>query len=137
MELYQIRWSVEVLFKECKQYLRLGQSQNTDFDGQIADVAIILITHQILSLQLRFQNYETMGELFRETQNQMIYDTLHQRIMTAILEIIQNLLEILSIDVEETMEQMIGCDESSVKVLNLLRLVNETNKENTETKMVA
>ena len=25
MELHQIRWTIEVMFKECKQYLRLGQ----------------------------------------------------------------------------------------------------------------
>lgn len=45
MELYQIRWSIEVLFKECKQYLRLGKAQNTDFYGQIADLSVTLITH--------------------------------------------------------------------------------------------
>ncbi len=33
IELCQIRWSIETLFKECKQYLRLGCCQNTDFDG--------------------------------------------------------------------------------------------------------
>ena len=86
MELYQIRWTIEVLFKECKQYLRLGKGQNTDFDGQIADTASTWLTHLILSLGLRFQAYETMGGLFRDLQNQMIRDTLHQRIMMAIVE---------------------------------------------------
>jgi IS4 transposase len=42
MELYQIRWSIEVLFKECKQYLRLGKLQNTDFCGQIADASLTM-----------------------------------------------------------------------------------------------
>jgi hypothetical protein len=51
LELYQIRWTIEVLFKECKQYLRLGACQNTDFDGQIADATLVLITHTILTLQ--------------------------------------------------------------------------------------
>jgi len=45
MELYQIRWSIEVLFKESKQYLRLGKSQNTDFCGQIADASLTMITY--------------------------------------------------------------------------------------------
>ena len=40
IETYQIRWTIEVLFKECKQYLQPGGSQNTDFDGQIADTHI-------------------------------------------------------------------------------------------------
>ena len=28
IEIYQIRWTIEVLFKECKQYLKLGKAQN-------------------------------------------------------------------------------------------------------------
>jgi len=80
IELYQIRWTIEV-FKECKQYLRLGASQNTDFDGQIADATIILVTHTILSLQKRFNSYKTMGELFRETQQQLLELTLWKRLI--------------------------------------------------------
>ena len=57
-ELYQIRWSIEVLNKECKQYLRLGKSQNTDFYGQIADASLIpyyrFINPHCKSLQIIF-----------------------------------------------------------------------------------
>jgi hypothetical protein len=58
MELYQIRWSIEVMFRECKQYLRLGKAQNTDFYGQIADASLTLITYIILTLYKRFEAYE-------------------------------------------------------------------------------
>ena len=136
MEIYQIRWSIEVFFKECKQYLRLGQAQNTDFDGQIADTAIALITHLMLSLQLRFQAYETMGGLFRDVQDQMIYDTLYERIMTVILEIIVHLLELLSIDLDETIKRMIGCDEKSKQVINLLNAANQMNRNVLKNEMV-
>jgi len=137
MELYHIRWSIEVFFKECKQYLRFGQAQNTDFDGQIADATITLITHLILSLQFRFQAYETMGGLFRKIQNQMIQDTLHERIMTVVLEIIIRLLEILSIDVDETIKLMIEGNENTEQVINLLMTVNEVSKLKEKNKMVA
>jgi hypothetical protein len=50
MELYQIRWGIEVLFKECKQYLRLGKAQNTCFCGQIADISLTFITYIIFAL---------------------------------------------------------------------------------------
>ena len=43
MKLYQIRWCIEVLFRENKQYLRLGKAQNTDFCGQIADATLAMI----------------------------------------------------------------------------------------------
>jgi ABC-type Na+ transport system ATPase subunit NatA len=72
MELYQIRWSIEVFFKECKQYLRLGKAQNIYFVGQIADVSITFITYIILALQKRFRSYETMDALFRETQSKLL-----------------------------------------------------------------
>ena len=99
MELYQIRWSIEVLFKECKQYLRLGKSQNTDFCGQIADASMAMITYTILSLYKRFDAYETLGALFRDTQKEMLEKTLCERIEIVILKILTDLLEILSIDV--------------------------------------
>jgi len=137
MELYHIRWSIEVFYKECKQYLRLGQAQNTDFDGQIADATITLITHLMLSLQFRFQAYETMGGLFRQIQDQMIQDTLHERIMTVVLEIIVQLLEILSIDVDQTIKLMIEGNEKTEQVINLLMIVNERCKANEKNKMVA
>ena len=86
IELYQIRWTIEVLYKECKQYLRLGGSQNTDFDGQIADATITLATHTILSLQKRFSAYETMGELFRETQQQLLELTLWERLIKVFIK---------------------------------------------------
>ena len=72
MELYQIRWSIEVLYKECKQYLRLGKSQNTDFCGQIAYASLTMIAYTILSLYKRFESYETLGTLFRNTEREML-----------------------------------------------------------------
>jgi len=137
MELYQIRWTIEVMFKECKQYLRLGQGQNTDFDGQVADAALTMITHTILSLQLRFKDYETMGGLFRDTQNRMVEETLYRRIMQAILSIIEQLLEILSIDIDETISLLIEDSDKNQKVINLLIAVNQPSTINIRSEMVA
>lgn len=39
-EVYQIRWNIEVLNKECKQYLGLGTCAGRDFDEQIADCTL-------------------------------------------------------------------------------------------------
>jgi len=49
MEVYQIRWSIEVFFKECKQYLNLGKCKSSCFDAQIADTTIIMLQHIMLS----------------------------------------------------------------------------------------
>jgi IS4 transposase len=50
MELYQIRWSIEVFFKEAKQYQNLRKSQSEDFGGQITDLNVSLIQHILLTL---------------------------------------------------------------------------------------
>ena len=60
-EIYQIRWNIEVMFKECRQHLGLGSYQDTDFDAQIADCTLCLMTHMILTLGKRFGEYETLA----------------------------------------------------------------------------
>ena len=125
MELYQIRWSIEVLFKECKQYLRLGKSQNTDFYGQIADASLTMITYTILTLYKRFEAYETLGELFRDTQKEMLEKTLCERIEMVILKILRDLLEILSINVEETLYLLTSSDKVANEIIVLLNAVNQ------------
>jgi len=126
IELYQIRWTIEVLFKECKQYLRLGACQNTDFDGQIADTTIALITHTILTLQRRFEAYETMGELFRETQQHLLELTLWQRILKVFIKMLQQLQEILSIDIDETIQRIMSNNNSGRQIHAMLKALDES-----------
>jgi hypothetical protein len=133
IELYQIRWTIEVMFKECKQYLLLGRSQNTDFDGQIADVTIVLITHTILTLQRRFEAYETMGELFRESQQYLLELTLWERILKVFIKMLQQLLEIVSLDVEETIEKIMTSQKAGQQLLAMLKALKEID-ENPEYK---
>jgi hypothetical protein len=127
MELYQIRWSIEVLFKECKQYLRLGKSQNTDFCGQIADATLTMITYTILTLYKRFQAYETLGMLFRDTQKDMLEKTLCERIEMVVLKILRDLLEVLCIDVEQTLYALISSPKVPQEIIILLNAVNQSD----------
>jgi len=129
MELYQIRWSIEVLFKECKQYLRLGKSQNTDFCGQIADASMAMITYTILSLYKRFGSYETFGALYRHTQKNMLEKTLCEKIEMVILKILHDLLEILCIDIEETLYRLTSSDKAAREIIVMLNAVNQLYSE--------
>lgn len=105
-EIYQIRWNIEVLIKECRQYLGLGSYQGTDFDEQIADCTLCLMTHMVLTLGQRFNEYEALGELFRQTRRELFELTQWRRT----LEIIKNLLNVLAvklcINVADTMENL-------------------------------
>jgi hypothetical protein len=125
IELYQIRWTIEVLFKECKQYLRLGASQNTDFDGQIADATIVLATHTVLSLQKRFSSYETMGELFRETQQHLLELTLWERLIKMLIKMLVQLASILCIDIEALVARLMQSDQMSRQLQAMLRALEE------------
>jgi hypothetical protein len=137
MELYQIRWSIEVLFKECKQYLRLGKAQNTDFYGQIADATIAMITYIILTLYKRFEDYETLGGLFRNTQKEMLKKTLCERIALVFIKIVSELLEILCIDVEESIRLIIASKNTDRGVMILLNAINQLDKHRKDMLSVA
>ena len=130
MKLYQIRWSIEVMYRECKQYLRLGKAQNTDFYGQIADASLTLITYIILTLYKRFEAYETLGTLFRETQADLLEKTLCDRIAMVFIKIVADLLEIFDLDVNETISRIIAsndADKNTIIMLNAITLLSTEN----------
>ena len=80
MKQYQIRWSIEVFFKDCKQNLHLNSCQSTDFDANIAHISIVFMNYMILSLRKRIDDYETLGGIFREIKEQMLERILLQQI---------------------------------------------------------
>jgi len=65
-EVYQIRWNIEVMNKETKQYLGLGGYQGCDFNGQIADATLCYLTYTVMALEKRgSQNIKPWGNSFR------------------------------------------------------------------------
>lgn len=98
---YSIRWTVEVFFREGKQHFGLGKSQSQDFNGQIADISIAMMVYNVFSLVKRFEFYETLGCLFRETGQQTLELTVYMRIWQFILELLQIIAEIVDGDFNE------------------------------------
>lgn len=65
IQLYGKRWSIEMYFKMCKQYLRLAKYQGLSYDGIFAHTALVAIGYSILAVQHREQEDDrTLGELF-------------------------------------------------------------------------
>ncbi len=126
LELYQIRWTIEVLFKECKQYLRLGQSQNTDFDGQIADATLAFITHTILTLNKRFEDYETTGAIYRQVQQDLLELTLYERLLRILAKVVLVFADIFGIDINEGMEKMINDDNIPNQLIKVVMELDKT-----------
>jgi len=107
LETYQIRWSVEVLFKETKQLLGLGKSQSSDFDGQIADITLTMIQYLLLTLRYRFAHYETYEGLFASIQGQMQDLRLSERLWDVFIELLHTLVEIVdNLDMDELLNQL-------------------------------
>lgn len=101
MELYQIRWTIEVLFKECKGYLNLGSCQSNNFDAQIADTTITMIQYTLLTLKKRFDHYETRGEIFKHTTEQIGERRLHMRLWELLILIMKTVLKALDIVIDD------------------------------------
>lgn len=49
LEYYSQRWSIEVFFKNCKQYLNFGKEQMSNFDSRIACDALVYARYIILT----------------------------------------------------------------------------------------
>lgn len=122
-KIYSTRWSVEVFFKECKQHLGLGKCQSQDFDAQIAATTLCMIQYNILSAIKRFNDYETIGELFRAVNKDAVKLTISEQIWLIIINLVSELSEMLNIETELLMEKILTDNEKLTKHLNLNSLM--------------
>jgi len=118
---YAIRWSIEVFFKEAKQYFQLAKCQSRDFDAQIADTSICMIQYNIFSLAKRFSNYETLGALFDDTKQFVLELTVCKRLWGFFLEFIQLIALIVDVDPDELIERILNEDAEN-KFVKLVQL---------------
>ena len=123
IEIYSIRWGIEVFFKEAKQYLNLGKSQANDFDAQVAEATIAMMQYIVLTLYKRFQAYETIGELFRESQRHLLELTVAERLWGLFIELQRQIAEVFEIDIEDLLEKMIAQPECEQKILKILQAI--------------
>lgn len=120
MEVYQIRWSIEVFFKESKQYLNLGKSCSSDFDGQIADATLSMIQHIMLTFFKRMNYQQSFGELFKAISGEMIESTLAEKLWEIFLQVIKELGEILKLDIFEIHEEMLRNEKTMLFMKQLI-----------------
>ena len=99
IEIYSIRWTIEVFFKETKQLFKLGTCQSTNFDVQIAQTTITMIQYLLTSIKYRMEAYETIGGLFRKLKQDYIEHKLNIRILAVINQIMM-ILEKLTSDID-------------------------------------
>jgi hypothetical protein len=89
--IYQNRWSIEVSYKELKQFLGFGKCQSRDFDGQISDLTCCLMAYNHLSKIKALTEYQSIGFLFDEISKSWISPNLMQRFWNQLYLIIQQI----------------------------------------------
>lgn len=113
IEIYSIRWTIEVFFKEAKQLLGLGKCQSTNFDVQVAQTTITMVQYLLISLKYRMEAYETIGGIFKNIKQEYIEHTLNTRLLLAIVEILEVLdLLVEGIDINAIASRLILNSES-------------------------
>ena len=103
MKIYNIRWTIEVLFKECKQHLNLGKCQSNDFDAHITDTTISLLIYMMLSFHKKIHSYTTLGALFAQYRDDFIDATVAEKLWQLFILLQFTIAEILEIDCTKMM----------------------------------
>ena len=120
IEIYQIRWSIEVFFKESKQLLNLGRCQSNDFDAQIADTTITMIQHILLTCKFRYETYESKTGMFNQIKEQATMQRLSQRLWGLFLELVKTVSELFDeIDQIQLFERIIQDEKAYEKIARL------------------
>ncbi len=129
MNVYQIRWSIELFFRESKQYLNLGKSKSTCFDTQIADTTITLVQYTILSFHQRLKNFSSFDGVFASA----IEDALQYSIAAELQKMFMLILELFSdfagVDPIEMMRSIFR-DENACDKIKYLNPILYENMEN-------
>ena len=120
MEIYSLRWGIEVLFKECKQHLNLGKCQSNDFDAQIAETSISFMLYTMLAFYKRTHAYETLGSLFAHLKDQLVEATIAERLWLVFLELQKIVAEIFEIDINEYFHKLINSERAELLLRSLI-----------------
>ena len=131
MDVYQIRWSIELFFRESKQYLNLGKSKSTRFDAQIADTTISLTQYTILSFHRRISDYSSFDGIFASALEDALQYSIASEMQKMFLIIIETFSDFAGIDVIE-MTRSIFRDEQVSNKIKYLNLVFYKNLEKHE-----
>ena len=116
---YQMRWTTEVAYHDCKQLLGLGKCQSVSFNAQIAATTITFMQYNILSLVKRFHSYETIGELFEQALSGTVEFSIADKIWQILLSVLFAIADKFSIYCPDLLTAIINEDDDIQALLNL------------------
>jgi len=117
--IYAMRWAIEVCFAEMKGLLKLGKCQARNFSSQIASISITMMQYNILSYIKRFEAYETIGGLFRQTTQGAVELSVTDKIWDIILDIVAIIANLFSADEEEIIKNIVNNNEKCKRIFEI------------------
>jgi len=121
VEIYQIRWSIEVFFKDSKQYLNLGKCQSTNFDAQIATITLCCMNYTSLALIKRVDDYESIGLIFMHLKDLIVKDHIVKKIWKIIITIYVECLSQIGVDLNIFIAKIINSNSVLCQMTQLYR----------------
>ena len=121
-KIYSIRWSIEVFFKESKNYFSMGKSQSQDFDAQITDISVSIILYNIFSLLKKFNYYETIGGIFKNIKEKVQELTIWEKIWDLLMEIVKTIAFAINEDFNELIYTILKSSKKNNEFIKLLEL---------------
>jgi hypothetical protein len=125
MEIYHIRWSCEVFFKDAKQHLQLGKCQCNNFDSQIGATTLALMQYIMLLLYKQMHFGHSLGSIFDLLSSQAQQENITRYLMELFWEIVNGIGEILKVDCMELFEEILRDNQRAEEILRLFSPVFE------------
>ena len=116
---YQVRWVVEVFYRESKQLLNLGRCQSSNFNAQVAETTISMIAYLLLTLRFQYDNYESKGVLYRSMNADVLRETLDRRLWGLFIELVCSVCEVLEMDADDLLEKMLANPKAESMIIAL------------------
>lgn len=132
MKLYQIRWSIEVFFKDVKQNLSFGKCQSTDFDAHIATISLCFMNYTMLTLIKRFNECESLGIMFKSFKDKLLTQTLEVKLWEIFTTIYINILAQLGVNWEMLVSAFTNDASIMTKIKQSFSFLLEINPENSK-----
>ena len=119
MEIYHIRWSIEVFFKDTKQHLQFGKCQCNNFDSQIGAATLSMMQYIMLLLYKQMHYGQSLGSIFDLLSSQAQEENITRYLMEIFWEIVNGIGEILKVDCMELFEEMIRDNQRAEEIMRL------------------
>jgi len=128
MEIYHIRWSIEVFFKDAKQYLQLGKCQCNNFDSQVGAATLAMMQYIMLLLYKQMHYGQTLGSIFNLLGRQAQQENITRYLLELFWEIVNKIGNLLKVDCIELFEEIIRDNQRADEILKLLGPVLEQKR---------